>query len=59
MGSAQKALELLLTDHAPRARDLALELDAANRERQEVEMAIVREACTRIDATLRSGRHFG
>ncbi|MFH0881147.1 MAG: single-stranded-DNA-specific exonuclease RecJ, partial [Lentisphaerota bacterium] len=59
MGSAQKALELLLTDHAPRAKALAMDLDAANRERQEVETRIVKEACARIDEYFDPARHFG
>lgn len=50
MGDADAALELLLTEDEPRARDLAMRLDAANRERQDVENRMVREAREEIDA---------
>ncbi len=44
LGTAQAALELLLTDDPERARELAAELDKQNRERQEVEQHTLREA---------------
>ena len=44
LGTAQAALELLLTDDADRARELAEALNAQNRERQEVEQRTVLEA---------------
>jgi single-stranded-DNA-specific exonuclease len=44
LASAEQALELLLTDDPVRARELANALSEQNRERQEVELAILREA---------------
>lgn len=44
LGSAEDALELLLTDDSNRARLLALELDRLNRERQQVEKQTYDEA---------------
>lgn len=48
MGDAHAALELLLTQDEDRAKSLAMKLDHANRERQEVESRISNEA--RADA---------
>ena len=58
IGDAQAALELLLTDRSERARVLAMQLDRANRERQDIEARIVREATTQIDAFFEPDRHF-
>jgi len=44
LGTAQDALELLLTEDAGKARALALSLDAQNRERRTVEEAVFQEA---------------
>jgi single-stranded-DNA-specific exonuclease len=44
LASAEQALELLLTEDPVRARELAAALSEQNRERQEVEQAILREA---------------
>ena len=44
LASAEQALELLLTEDHARARELASALSGQNRERQEVEKAIHREA---------------
>ncbi len=43
MASARDVIELFLTDSADRARELAEQLDAFNRERQKVEAEIVEE----------------
>ena len=59
MGDAHAALELLLTEDEERARALAMKLDAANRERQEIENRIVREAREEIDQWFDPDRHFG
>jgi single-stranded-DNA-specific exonuclease len=56
---AQSALELLLTDHPARARNLAMQLDAANRDRQAIEGRIVKEASELIDAYFDSHIHYG
>ena len=48
MGDAHAALELLLTQDGDRAKSLAMKLDHANRERQEIESRISNEA--RADA---------
>ena len=50
LGTAEKALELLMTDDPGRGRRLAEELDAANRERQAIERRIFEEARALIDA---------
>ena len=44
LGTAQDALELLLTEDAGRARTLATSLDAQNRERRAVEEAVFQQA---------------
>jgi single-stranded-DNA-specific exonuclease len=44
LGTAQDALELLLTENAGRARTLAMNLDVQNRERRAVEEAVFQEA---------------
>ncbi|MFA5687793.1 MAG: single-stranded-DNA-specific exonuclease RecJ [Kiritimatiellales bacterium] len=58
-GSAAAALELLLTDLPARAEELAAQLDAANRERQEIERGIVDEAVAEIDAYFDKTKHYG
>jgi single-stranded-DNA-specific exonuclease len=49
LGGAGSALELLLTDDPSRARTLAQELDAQNRERQRVERETVTAAQAQLD----------
>ena len=44
LGTAQDALELLLTEDEPRARTIAAALDAQNRERRTVEDDVLRQA---------------
>ncbi len=44
LGSAQRAVELLLAEEAGTARALALELDELNRKRREIELAVLLEA---------------
>ncbi|MCX6967730.1 MAG: single-stranded-DNA-specific exonuclease RecJ [Verrucomicrobia bacterium] len=48
LGTAQESLELLLTDDPERARALARELDAHNRERQNVEKTTATQAQAQI-----------
>src|SRR5439155_3786046 len=50
LGHPATALELLLTDDAERAKQLAFELEALNRERQAVEDRIGREALKQVEA---------
>lgn len=50
MGSARAGVELMLTDDPVRARELALQLDEANRRRQEVEAQILEEALAQAEA---------
>ena len=59
LGNAEKVLELLLTDDAARAHDLAEQLDAANRERQDIEKRIAAEAQREIEAFFDPREHFG
>ncbi len=56
LGTAQNALELLLTDDAGRAREIAQELDASNRERRTVEDAVLREAEAQMEECFDAGR---
>jgi single-stranded-DNA-specific exonuclease len=49
LASAEQALELLLTEDHARARELAAALSEQNRERQEVEKAIHREAMAIVE----------
>jgi single-stranded-DNA-specific exonuclease len=49
LDTAEKALRLLLTKNETEAEELARELDAQNRERQEVERRIVAEAEEKLD----------
>ncbi len=50
VGTAKTAVELLLTDSDTQARDIAFELDNANKERQSTEHTISEEAQSLIDA---------
>jgi single-stranded-DNA-specific exonuclease len=50
------ALELILTEDATRARELALELEDLNRERQAIEERILREAIGIVDSLPERGR---
>ncbi|MFH0909433.1 MAG: single-stranded-DNA-specific exonuclease RecJ [bacterium] len=59
LGDALQALELLLTSDEARAREIAVHLDATNRERQDIEKGIVREAMAEIDAWFKPDEHFG
>ncbi|MBI9020080.1 MAG: single-stranded-DNA-specific exonuclease RecJ [Verrucomicrobia bacterium] len=59
IGRADAALELFLTDLPARADEQARFLDAANRERQDIEKEIVREAFEEIDATFDETKDFG
>lgn len=49
MGSAETALELMLTGDCNEAERLAAELNALNRERQETENAVFHEACAEAE----------
>ncbi len=59
LGTAQTALELLLSEDVDAAGRLAHELDAANRDRQQIEARIVEEAMQSIDATFKPDTHYG
>ena len=50
LGRPELALELLLTDDAAEARELAGKLEELNRERQGVEERILREAIARVES---------
>ena len=56
LASAEQALELLLTDDAVRARELAASLDTQNRERQEIEKKIVKQAEEKVVAQFSASR---
>ena len=49
MGSAEKAVELLLTDSPEKAREIAENLDGFNRERQQIEKSILEKARQEIE----------
>jgi single-stranded-DNA-specific exonuclease len=57
LGSAETALELLLTNDIKEATRLAHELDAQNRERQAVERQVVLEAESWVEANFQPDRH--
>ncbi len=59
LGDAQLALELLLGGTEERLRELAVDLDATNRERQAVEAAIVDQAMADLDAVFDPATTFG
>jgi single-stranded-DNA-specific exonuclease len=59
MGSADAALELLLTRQESRARSLAAELEMSNRERKRIEKEILDEAVGRIEAMFDPEVHHG
>ncbi len=55
MGHAREAVELLLTDDAERARELAEHLDAQNRSRQSTERGIAKQAAELAEAAGMTG----
>jgi single-stranded-DNA-specific exonuclease len=57
LGNARMSLQLLMTNDAKEAGELAVALDAANRERQQVEKTIVEELKARISARDLVGLH--
>lgn len=59
LGDAQRALELLLGGADERLRQLAVALDAANRERQAIEAAMVEQAVADWDRIFDPTRTFG
>ena len=58
LGTALTALELLQSRDADRSSVIAKELNAANRERQEVESRMVDEAMADIDRWFDAGQHY-
>ena len=59
LSNPDSALELLLTDDARQANEIAAALDAANRERQQIESKICSEARAEIDSFFDDSTHFG
>jgi single-stranded-DNA-specific exonuclease len=59
LGTASLSLELLLTTDPHRARDVARELDLANRERRRIEQEMADEAIREIEESFDESRHFG
>lgn len=59
LDSAEMALELFLTEDESRAKSLAEKLDAANRERQAIEVQILKEAAAEIDGYFKPDVHYG
>jgi single-stranded-DNA-specific exonuclease len=59
LGTARSALRLLLTADEDEAGQLAAELDAANRDRQQIEARMVEQAMESIDATYDAATNFG
>ncbi|HAS82382.1 MAG TPA: single-stranded-DNA-specific exonuclease RecJ [Verrucomicrobia bacterium] len=59
LGSAEVGLELLMTEDVARARRLAGQLDASNRERKRIEELIIEEAATEIEAAFDPMASFG
>lgn len=56
--TAEAALDLLLTDDAGKARRLAAELDACNRDRQELEQKVLEAALAVIEESFDPARDF-
>lgn len=59
LAQAGLALELLITADRQRRKQIARELDSANRERQRLESAIAEEAIREIDAYFNEREHYG
>ncbi|MBI3987623.1 MAG: single-stranded-DNA-specific exonuclease RecJ [Lentisphaerae bacterium] len=59
LGDPGTALELLLTEHAGRARELAMQMDARNRERQDIESRIFDDALAMMESFFNPAVHFG
>lgn len=59
LGSADVGLELLMTDDPARARRLAGQLDASNRERKRIEESIIEAAAAEIEAGFDPNNCFG
>lgn len=59
LGSAELGLDLLMTEDPGRARRLAGQLDASNRERKRIEESIIEEAAAEVEATFDPARSFG
>jgi len=59
LGSAELGLDLLMTGDAGRARRLAGQLDASNRERKRIEESIIEEAAAEVESTFDPARSFG
>jgi single-stranded-DNA-specific exonuclease len=59
LGSAELGLELLMTLDAGRARRLAGQLDASNRERKRIEESIIEEAAAEVEASFNPAHSFG
>lgn len=59
LGSAELGLELLMTEDPGRARRLAGQLDASNRERKRIEERIVEEAVVEVESSFDPACSFG
>lgn len=59
LGDAQRSLDLLLCEDPARASELALELDRANRERQDIETRTLNEALKELEARFDPRHDFG
>ncbi|MDS1030011.1 single-stranded-DNA-specific exonuclease RecJ [Bacillota bacterium LX-D] len=57
LGSAEPALELLLTESEQRAKELAVKLNRKNEERQLIESQIYNEACSKIEEEVDFSKH--
>ena len=57
IGSAKKALQLLLTDDPKEAKDIALLLNQENRNRQKIESGILQEAMQKIETEVNFKDH--
>lgn len=59
LGTAETALELLMTDDKERVKTIAGQLDKANRERQTIEAQILKEAVAEISGYFDPAVHYG
>ena len=58
LGTAQQALELMLIEDEGHPFAIAQELDAANKERQKIELAMIEQATAAIDAQFDPRQHY-
>jgi single-stranded-DNA-specific exonuclease len=59
LGSASRAVDLMITSNEQRARHLSQELEQENRERRRIDTATLEEAVDEVEATFDPARDYG